>query len=805
MKSSVGWRRTSRCSAALGGLAVIVLTSTMAASAAVAGTAGDPAPSDEHVQPATEAAVEGAAVDQPAATDVAAPEPVQAAPVPAEVAVSPAVQDADPLSTEALLPRDVVGPVPAAPVPGDAAPAEGTELAHTDVVLAAAPAAVAGVSAHTDYTLGTLEVDWVVTDPVDASVTAYLVTIDGTSYSTQAPASARHVTFGELTLAAGTYDVSVVARNPDGDSAATTAQDVAVAALAPSAPRDLAASETTPGDVTFTWGTPTGSGTSDLDLYVMSLERPGGDPVIFNLGPQATEATVWLDAATYTVRLRARNQEYLWGPPSEISYTVVPAPPTAPRDVEVSQFQYTPGDIDVAWTEPALAGTSNITRYTVTLTGAGLVLTQDIGAVGNNRTTFPDLPAGTYTATVTATNLEDLTSPAGTSQPIEVLAVAPSAPEAVEVHVDGPREVSVSWQPPTDTGTSAVDYYEVYLLHGYSGTRTPVQRFTGTDGASFTGLRYGTYYAHVYAVNHDGLTGEDGVSAWFDVERVAPTTPRQVVAVLSDPTEITATWTAPVDPGTSDIARYVVTLTGTVDPAGAAGLAAASDLSTVVVPAGDPLTATFGGVAPGTYAVTVTATNLDGATSTVAASGTLTVAPAPTTPQGRAPSVPRNLVVSQTGPRQVTVRFDAVADPGDSPVTGYSIGVSSSTAAGGDLYPAATRSHVFDDVDPDTYQLAVRAFNGVGGGPFAEATVVVRADWTPPGLAPVVASPVSVPSAAPAVRASSTSGGPGVAAAPPVGTLARTGTDAGTTALGALVLVGLGATGLLATRRRRPC
>ena len=698
--------------------------------------------------------------------------------------------------------------------PGDAAAAHVTEVAPGSVVLeAAAPVAVSDVTASNDYDRGTIEVSWVVPEPVDATVTAYVVTVDGTAYSTQATASDRHVSLGELTLAPGTYDVSVVARNPDGDSAPTTAHGVIVAAIAPSAPRNLTASEATPGEVTLTWETPAGSGTSDLSLYFMSLERPGADAILINLQPGDTTFTFsWLSAATYTVSLKARNEEYMWGPTSTTSYTVVPAAPTAPRDVEVSQFEFTPGDIDVAWTGPVHGGTSDIVEYTVTLASADLTLTHVVDPVGSNdRTTSPDLPSGVYTATVTVTNAEDLTSPAGTSQEIEVLAVAPTAPEAVEVHVDGPREVSVSWLPPSDTGTSAVDYYEVYLLHGYSGTRTPVQRVTGPDGASFTGLPYGTHYAHVYAVNLDGLTGEDGVSAWFDVDRVAPTAPREVVAVLSALTEITATWAAPVDTGTSGIDRYTVTLTnastldGTADLLGTSDprdLAAASSGSTQIVPAGAPLAATFDDVLPGTYTVTVTATNLDGATSPLAASGALTVEAVPPSPDGTVPSAPRNLSVTQTGPRQVTVRFDAAAHPGSSPVTGYSIGVSSSTAAGGDVYPATVRTQVFDDIDPDTYLFSVRAFNAVGGGPFTEATVVVRADWAPPATVPVVVPPVTMPLGAPVLRPA-TNEVEEPRRAPAAGTLAQTGTDAGAVALAALVVVGAGATALTGARRRR--
>lgn len=374
----------------------------------------------------------------------------------------------------------------------------------------------------------------------------------------------------------------------------------------------------------------------------------------------------------------------------------------------------------------------------------------------------------------------------------EVAAAAPSAPSPVTAVVSG-DDVEITWSTAVDDGVNPVARYSVsyYDVDSGAGLGRDVDADVRSD--TFTDIPVGRYAARVYAVNSVGDDGEEA-AALFDILAVAPGAPEDVAAVQGTPGDITVTWTAPTDPGTSAVDHYDVTLDA--DPS-----------TLVTVPADEALTAGFQDLAPGTYNAQVTATNVDGLTGDPAVSGPITVAAVATPepdpepdpePEGTVPSVPQNVTVTQTGPRQVTVRFDAAADPGSSPITGYSIGAIGSTSGGGQLYPEPTRSMAFDDIDPDTYLFSVRAFNDAGGSAFVDITITVRADWTPPAVVvPVVtAAPTA---AAPTIDARTTPTPSSTSA----NTLANTGTEASSIALSALALIGLGAA-TITTSRRRP-
>jgi LPXTG-motif cell wall-anchored protein len=247
-----------------------------------------------------------------------------------------------------------------------------------------------------------------------------------------------------------------------------------------------------------------------------------------------------------------------------------------------------------------------------------------------------------------------------------------------------------------------------------------------------------------------------------------PSAPLNIDAYQSGAGEVTVDWDFPADEGTSDITSFTVALPG---------------LTSQVIPVTDGMEAIFTSVPLGSHTVTVVATNDDG--TGPAATATVEV--------GNPPSAPLNLVATQTGPKQVTVTFDAPADAGSSAISNYGIGYSQGNMGDGDDgYPATTRSHVFDGLEPGDYAFVVFAINDSGMGESAvhALTVTAAVPTTPAAVTPGV---TKTPTVAPKTS---------VTTATAATQLPRTGTRSEVFALTGLSLLVVGGALTVGGRRR---
>lgn len=110
----------------------------------------------------------------------------------------------------------------------------------------------------------------------------------------------------------------------------------------------------------------------------------------------------------------------------------------------------------------------------------------------------------------------------------------------------------------------------------------------------------------------------------------------------------------------------------------------------------------------------------------------------------RAASAPLNLTVVQTGPRQFTVSWEAPADQGESPITGYSVGIGYGEYGNVFDYPSTQLSAVFNDFDPRSYTVGVTADSAFGTGVPASASITITAPVADQATAPIVTPPAVV-------------------------------------------------------------
>ncbi|WP_374969514.1 fibronectin type III domain-containing protein [Terrabacter sp. BE26] len=221
------------------------------------------------------------------------------------------------------------------------------------------------------------------------------------------------------------------------------------------------------------------------------------------------------------------------------------------------------------------------------------------------------------------------------------------------------------------------------------------------------------------AVDPAGNPSAVSTNAYVISSAVAPSAPATVAATAGDG-QATITWTAPTSDGGAAVTSYrvsAVTLSG-AQPAD------------VIVTAGT--TATMTGLTNGAqYAFDVSATNQAGA-GPVKRSNTVTPA-APQNPPG-APTG----VVASAGNGSANVTWTAPANPGTSPITGYTVqAFNGASPVGTALSVAATAraATVSGLTNGTSYTTQVNAVNAVGSSPAGVSNAVVPTAPALPGAA----------------------------------------------------------------------
>ncbi|RSN05658.1 hypothetical protein DMB42_27310 [Nonomuraea sp. WAC 01424] len=465
-------------------------------------------------------------------------------------------------------------------------------------------------------------------------------------------------------------------------------------ASAPSAPAGVSA---TAGDTTATvsWQRPADGGAPISGYTVTS--SPGDRTATVSGDLLKATVTGLTNGTAYTFTVTAANAVGT-SAKSAASAPVTPAGavtrPSPPLGVSA-----TPGDrtAKVTWRAPASDGGSAITGYVVTAAPGGATATV---AGDQLQATVTGLTNGTaYTFTVTAANANGVSDASAPGDPVTPgVAGRPGRPFVTGVYGrDG--AVRVTWAPP-ETGAAGVTGYVVTASPGGATVNT-----TATE-ATVTGLTNGTDYS--FTVTAVGAAGAGDPSPPSDAVRPAPAeVPMSPPALLVTPLDqrVDVQWAPAVDGG-SAITGYTVT----VQPGG----------RTLDTPPDTTVTSVTG-LANGTaYTVSVVARNAVGASAPSTAAA---VTPAASRP----PGAPTHLRAGLPASGSVQVTWDAPADVGTGPVTGYTV----TAGPGGKTATVTATTATISGLDPATaYTFTVRATNAAGTGTASAPTEAITPKLT---------------------------------------------------------------------------
>ena len=336
--------------------------------------------------------------------------------------------------------------------------------------------------------------------------------------------------------------VNLVGEGPSSNEATATTFNV------PTAPQGL---QVTGGvrQVVLTWQAPASNGGSAVTSY--KVYRDGA--LHATVGNVLTYTDAGLgNGVTYAYAVSAVNVAGEGAQSTQASGTTF-SPPSAPQNLQATPAAR---QVTLTWQAPASNGGSAVTNYRIYrgTTPGGEVLVNTVG----NVLTYTDLNlanAVTYYYQVAAVNAVDTgarSSEASATTPV----VPPTAPRSLQAS-PGVKQISLTWQAPSDDGGGAITSYVVYRGET-SASLTPYQTLGNVLSYVDAGLPDGaTYYYKVAAVNS---AGEGAKSSLASATTFSPPSAPQNLQASSDVLagKVHLTWSAPASPGGTPILRYEV-------------------------------------------------------------------------------------------------------------------------------------------------------------------------------------------------------------------------------------------------------
>ena len=345
-------------------------------------------------------------------------------------------------------------------------------------------------------------------------------------------------------------------------------------------------------------------------------------------------------------------------------------PPGPPRNLTATADGES---IDLSWDPPSDSGSSAIAGYRVEVSFDGEDFFELESNTGSTATTFRDNvgPGSTRHYRVSAINEDDLTGPPSnvahaTTEGSEFR--APGPPRNLTATAAGIAAIDLSWDPPTDSGSSAITDY-VIEVSSDGGQEWSVLAYTVAEVTTYrhSGLAPGsTRHYRVLAINGDSQLGPSSNVAHATTEGDdirPPGPPRNLTAMATGQTVIDLSWDPPTDSGSSSMEDYRIEVSSD----------GGQEWSTLALTIVEVTTYRHSGLAPGStrhYRVWASNEESEGPPSNVAHA---------TTEGGdiRPPGPPRDLTATAAGYAAIDLSWDPPTDSGSSSMEDYRIEVSS--------------------------------------------------------------------------------------------------------------------------------
>ncbi len=384
-------------------------------------------------------------------------------------------------------------------------------------------------------------------------ITDYLVEFnDGSGWETFADGTSPLTTATVTDLTNGqSYSFRVSAINEVGTGTSSLVVD-ATPATTPDAPTNLSATAGNT-EVSLSWTAPSDGGSTITDYLVEFNDGSGWETFADGTSPLTTATVTGLtNGQQYSFRVSAINAI---GTGSTSLVEIITPATTSTKPLQLSA---TPGDgkVSLTWVAPTNNGGATITDYLVEYSTNEIDWTIfDDGTSTTPTATVTDLSNGqSYSFRVSAIN------EVGTGTPSDTVTATPAttseAPTGLTATSVSSTAIDLSWTAPLDTGGELIIGYQIERQTGTGVFEIIVSDTETTDTAySDSELTAGTSYTYrVAAITTTGTGAVSGTAGatTFDL----PTIPTNLTAVGAN-TEVTLTWTAPSDGG-STITDYLV-------------------------------------------------------------------------------------------------------------------------------------------------------------------------------------------------------------------------------------------------------
>jgi predicted phage tail protein len=501
----------------------------------------------------------------------------------------------------------------------------------------------------------------------------------------------------------------------------------------PDPPTGFTATAISPTSVSLSWSMPQNNGGAAITGYKIEYKVPTSNYALLNKTGNVTQYTNkgLSTGTTYIYRVSAINSVGIGNPsleavatPKKSSSPPLNIPPNPPTSLIATSYSAT--QINLSWISPTDNGGPPVTGYKIQYEIDFGNFTNLVSNTGSSYTSYSNTgltTTHTYTYRVFAINSVGTSNSSNTATAIPVqISTVPDPPTGLGAFPSSETSISLSWNPPKNTGGSSIIGYDIKYKTG-SNEYSVLVANTASPATSYTktGLTAGTAYTfRVSAINCIGMGGSSNEASAMPAKTF---TPSGVTAIAVSPTAIGLSWFPPSETYGETVTGYkidkklspnvydtIIDSTGLTTNYSINNLVTGKTYTFVV-------TALFlgGGQSNPSAEVSATPTSTSALASISSSSSQCTSKPDP--PTGFA------LKASKTS---VKLSWVAPLNNNKSPVTGYKIEFKTSLGGWLVLIPNAGNSttYLHTGLSPDIYTYRVSTINLIGtSNPSTEASV----------------------------------------------------------------------------------